>query len=368
MQQIGSTAYKALGLIDAMTDTPPPPNLTLLQGGNHNISSFRKRSDGRWEGRFYVNGKQISVYADTKKDCKAQLKNKNNYPAVNDITLAQWIEKWLILYKIPKLQPNSIASIKQTLNKYVLPKLGDIYLNQLDPIIIQELINGIKSDRQKEITARNLNNALAKAYKLKLIRDNPVSAVEFNKAKSDSWHALTKDEEQKLLTAIEGTPIKWLVMFYLCSGCRRNEALALTWKDIDFSNNTILINKSYSREGSGTTKNKESRTIPLTDSIKKILSHMNKKSSRVFPISPEYVQKCFKQITVELGFDHIVIHSLRHTFATRCLEAGVNIKVVSSWLGHKQFKMTTDLYTHVQEEMSKKEAEKINFQLPTDIF
>lgn len=367
MEIISDNANKALGLIDAISEPSPPPKLQLLSGGKSDIATYRKRPDGRWEGRFSVNGKQISVYADTKKDCISSLKVRQKEPIETSPTLAEWIDKWLQLYKIPKLKPNSIASIRQTLNKYVLPEIGDIPINRLDPITLQELINSIKSPRQKEITARNLNNALAKAFKLKLIRDNPVSAVEFEKARADSWHALTHDEQTRLIAAAEHSPIKWLVLFYLCTGCRRNEALAVYWSDVNYKDGTITINKSFSRSGITSTKNGEARTIPLTDSIKLILKNIKRTDKRIFPVSAEWVQKCFKKLTVGLKFKHIVIHSLRHTFATRCLEAGVNIKVLSSWLGHKTYKMTTDLYAHVQDEYSKSEAEKINFQLPPDI-
>ena len=364
MEQIGSAANKALGLIDAMTENDPPPKLEILQGGATDIATFRKRLDNRWEGRYSESGKQISVYADTKKNCvelvKQRQKEKEPQKS-NDITLSRWIEKWLQVYKIPKLKPNSIASITQTLNKYVLPKLGNVPLTELDPLTIQELINNITSLRQKEITARNLNNALSKAYKLRLIPDNPVTAVEFDKAKADSWHALTKEEEKRLITALEHSNIKQLVLFYLYSGLRRNEAIALLWSDIDYENNVIYVNKSLDNKNEpSTTKNGEARTVPLFDSLKRILEEIPHKNERIFPVSAAYVQKYFKKLTVSLGFNHIVIHSLRHTFATRCLEAGVNIKVLSSWLGHKTLKLTSDLYVHVQDELSKQEAEKVD--------
>ncbi len=136
--------------------------------------------------------------------------------------------------------------------------------------------------------------------------------------------------------------------FYIYSGCRRSEALALTWDDIDMIGKKIII--------SGTKTEASERVLPMSKPLLEIMKKLSQTATtnKVFNYSADYVSKQFKKYCPKHK-----LHDLRHTFATICLESGVSIRVVQKWLGHTSIDTTARIYTHVIDEFQRKEAEKI---------
>lgn len=324
--------------------------------------TVRLRSDGRWWARYYKNGKQHSVYGKTQIECYNKLKSiindKNKIDTkTNKRTLSEWLRQWLDLYKIPKLQDATIEKIHYSI-KNMQPIL-DIPLSKLTPASIQSFLNGIQGDRKRELIYINLKDAITKAVKNKLIAENPFDAVEIKKEKRTQKRALSLDEEQRLIDALKGS--KESTLFFLClyQGLRIGEALALTYNDIDFKAKTITVNKSLSeRNKLTTTKNGETRTIPLFNKTLAILD--NTASGRICVYSRAVYQRKIKEVCNKLNISGISTHSLRHTFATRCAEQGVTAKTVQQWLGHKTVEITLNVYTHVNKDFEAKEAAKID--------
>ena len=178
---------------------------------------------------------------------------------------------------------------------------------------------------------------------------------------------------------------------------RINEALALTWDDVDFENRKISINKTFARTNKlvsdkhyfvQTPKSKTSRReIPLCDSALKLLSKLKEENNNsnaewIFcirdgtAISSMYLDVSLQKLIVKLNkeeekkaaeenrepitFPKITPHSFRHTFATRCFESGINGKIVQKYLGHSSMAMTMDLYTHVDEDLMAANISKID--------
>lgn len=330
----------------------------------------RKRTDGRWWARYYENGKQKSVYGKTQDDCYNKLKKavngKGKGTKTNALsrkcTLAEWLQKWLELYKIPNLQETTIDKIHYSI-KNMQPLLS-IPLNQLTAISIQNFLNGIKGNRKRELIYTNLKDALTKALKNKLISDNPFDAVEIKKEKSTEKSALSIEEEQRFVRACKN--FKEGILFLLClyQGLRIGEALALTYEDIDFVKRTITINKSLTeRNKLKSTKNGEARTIPLFNKTLALLD--NTANGRICVYSRAVYQRKINELCKELNISGISTHSLRHTFATRCAEAGISAKTVQQWLGHKTLEMTLNVYTHVNKDFEQKETAKFDTYFDT---
>jgi len=163
------------------------------------------------------------------------------------------------------------------------------------------------------------------------------------------------------------------ILLSLCTGLRLGEVCALTVEDIDLFNRVINVRKTVQRisekEHRAThltltePKSKHSkRTIPLSDFLYNILVsyHINEYEKGCFiltkttiPFEPRTLQYAFKRITKECGYDNLHFHCLRHTFATKCVRLGFDIKMVSEMLGHANVSFTLNRYVHPNLEAKK---------------
>lgn len=324
-----------------------------------NKLSYRTRNNGLIEIRWYYNNQLKSVYGWTQeevinkfKQWKPRTKKVINKEKSESMFFEEWYNKWLELYKKPNVSQSTLKSIEYTAKKYFLETFKNIKLENINGTHIQKIVNSAKKfERQKTIIFNYLNQIFSKAQQLKLIKDNPCKQVEFKRVNQiNKGIALTIEEETKFTNYLKDTKNKYKNLFltYLNTGMRRNELLNLQNKDIDRINNSIIIK--------GTKTKKSARKIITTKQIIDLIPKENKP----FPYSPNVINKEFKTIVNKLKLNkQLTLHSLRHTFATRCLEKGINIKVVQKWLGHSSLKMTADLYSHIQEEMERKETEKL---------
>lgn len=309
--------------------------------------TIRKRKDGYWEARYCIDRKQYSIYSKNQEECIRKLKEavKNKNKTKKTLSLQKWYDEWMKEYKIPKLRPNSIAGIKYTFNKYILTKIGKKDINKITSLELQKILNSINHLRQRKITAGYLNNLFSRAHKLKLISDNPMFAVEVEKTKSESWKPLSIEQQTEFLKAIKGHRYEKLFIFYLLTGCRRNEALALKWENIDFENRTIDIFYSLRENKQEQTKSLK-RTLYMTNDLYYLLKSIPKENDFIFN-TVKNINIEFNKIINKLGYKKIVIHSLRHTFATRCYEANIPLKIIQYMLGHSTFEMTANIYTSI---------------------
>ena len=206
----------------------------------------------------------------------------------------------------------------------------------------------------------------------------------------------TKEEQDKLIKVSKADDIYGsLVIFALFSGMRKGEILGLQWDDIDFERRIIKVNKQLRRiknydsdiksktilrlEHNTKTSN-STRTVPMMNCLEEILKeHYNKqlenkrrlkkaynKLNMVFcredgtPLDPDTVLAKYHKLAENAGVKKCTFHALRHTFATRALESGMNVKVVSKILGHSSVEFTLNTYTHALPDIQRLEMEKLN--------
>ena len=379
---------------------------------------IRQRPNGLWEARYTagydLNGKQVqkSIYAPDERTAKRRLRQamaevemgQTNYGTG---TLGEWLDAWMKDYKFRALEPITYTQYTRIIDTIIKPAIGHKKLSSIKTPDIQKFINSLQRDGIRQDNGaggystayiqkiRNmLHDAFDQAATNGMIVRNPVSGVEMPKQTKPQIRVLSHDEQERFIKALDGFELRPMFMLALCTGMRRGELLGLTWDCVDFRNKTITVRQSATRykdpvTGQAVHTLKEPKTwtsyrkIPMVDNIIPILkNHMQ--SQRVHMIDPKWnpndlvfcsskgtiieantVNRYLNQIIKRAELEKFSMHALRHTFATRMMEAGVPAKVVQEMLGHKDVALTLNTYTHVTLDTAHREIAKINNLIDT---
>lgn len=254
-----------------------------------------------------------------------------------------WLNEWVNTYKKPFIK--SYKTIKINIRLHIPESLKKLDIRRLTGLEIQKALNAVKQSRTRLDLYNIYHGSLSIAFKLGLIEKNISELLIKPKHERKVGSALTKDELNEFIKGLENTRLKNIYLFCLYTGCRRSEALSVRWDDINFNSKIIHIR--------GTKTAKSDRTVPLFPDCEKLLQSVKRKDEKVFHHYPNRVTRDFKKYC-----PNHKLHDLRHTFATRCLECGINIKVVQKWLGHSRLDTTASIYTHVQDDFVLSEADK----------
>ena len=302
------------------------------------------------------------------------------------ITLSEWLTKWFNLYSKPNIKQSTAVSYECYIRKHISPVIGYLPIYKIDLDTLQAFFN-IKSKELSPKSVYNirmmLHNALKYAVLKNLIDKNYVEYVTIPKIIPPEMRVLTREEQKKLLESIASTDEPYAFGIFLCltTGIRIGELCALRWCDIDMSSEKLKIRHTLQRLMTlddhnhktqlfiGTPKSLASiRDIPLEENIiKAIKNHKKNMEARYgdciisrteyvithrqeHPVEPKTMQKYFKKLIEKSGIEKANFHSLRHTFATRALEAGVDFKTLSVLLGHSDIAVTMNRYAHVLED------------------
>lgn len=340
--------------------------------------SVRKRADGSWEGRYYINGNRYSVYAPNKVECVEKLnsavKNKDSIAKETrqnkHFILNEWFDNWIKTYKAPNIKPQSLFGITSKYNKYIRESLGKRKINTITPLDWQKLFNNINYPSTARKLFTYMKSCYEKAMVNKVITDNPMLGVDLNfNHRTKEKFVPTKEQLNELLSCLyeRRKELALVSEFISLTGLRVGEACALSIEDIDFDNKVIFINKSYNRYLKAITDPKTSnsiRTIPLfsraEDIIAEYIDLYGQKETIFHKISSNNITNALKYYAKKCGLEGITPHSLRHYFSTICREADVDEKVVQKWMGHSSILMTLDTYTHVKEDFNRIETRKLD--------
>ena len=309
-----------------------------------------KRNDGRYEGRYKdADGKRRSVYSPTYAGCLDKLLKaiKRRDDQYSGYGLVSWLKEYIEVYKRGTVVNKTYEQMLADVRLHIEPNFdSNLELEDIKPMHIQKLLNSIERPRTRESVYNLLSGALRQAYAERMIDFNPMLAVKSVKSRRKKGAALTVDEQKDFLQALSGHKLELYYLFVLYSGCRRCEALDTCREDIDELAGVIHIR--------GTKTIGSDRYIPLFDTIKQLLPSLPS-SGKLFDFLPDYVSKQFGKLVPGHR-----LHDLRHTFATRALEAGVPMKVVQMWLGHTEIATTMDIYSEVSRRLSLEQAYKLN--------
>lgn len=361
--------------------------------------SIRKRSDGRWEGRYTAGrnpetGKPIyknvlgKTQAEVKAKLKAAIENSANLDVIKaeQYTTGQWMDVWFENCAKIKVRPSSHQTYRGYIDNHIKPNIGDVPLSKLSSLHLQKLykklLAGGRVDRIEAKgqpkglsakTVRNINQVISSAMDFakdqKLISSNPTDGCALPKLEHKEMKTLPVEQLTSFLREAKESGVFELYYIELATGLRRGELLGLRWEDIDLVQGSLRVQRQVARingevvEAPLKTKSAY-RTLPLSADAVGVLQEQRKKSGNspyVFPsptggpISPDSVLHMLHRVLKRAGLSKVRFHDLRHTFATLALQNGVDIKTVSGMLGHYSAGFTLDTYTHVTTS-AKKEA------------
>jgi len=332
-----------------------------------------KKKEGRncyWT-RYYLNGKQYSIYGKSEQEVLKKLKEalniKQNKEKENkSITLKEWFNKWLTSYKLNKA-PSTIKDYEK-LFKHIV-NIEDKEIKKISHIELCEVIEKTNGDRQKQKVYDLLRQLFEKAKQNELIKNNHMLNINKPSYEAEEKTALDKQQEQLFIQIASNLFKNDLILDYfkicLYAGTRPGEALALKPDKINLDENFIEINESLSRDNPNkTTKNKYSiRKVPIFDNLKNTLINLSKakQDEYIFNFNYDYVRGCFNKVRELSKIENISIYSLRHTFITRCKEAGLPEFVIQNFVGHKKgSKVTSTTYTHLNKDTLIYNINKLN--------
>ena len=280
-----------------------------------------------------------------------------------------WLKEWLRLYIKPYVKERTYDKYVKQVDLHIIPLLGDYDMENLSATVLQDWSvklqdSGLSPNTINSIISR-LKDSLKKAVISGVITKEFTGNIIRPKSREKQVDCFNKAEQKKIEQYILTNQKPKLYGFLIClyTGLRIGELLALTWKDVDLSNGRLTVNKSchdswvngnYVKVIDTTKTESSERIIPLPKQILPILKDLKKKSNRDYIIDgkSEYgaqvrsYQKTFERLLNKLNIPHKGFHSLRHTFATRALECGMDIKTLSEILGHKNANITLKRYAH----------------------
>lgn len=362
-----------------------------------------KRKDGRWEGR-YVKGRDGKkaihgyVYSKSYSEVKKKLilkraeyareENKSSTLALKDLPFSELSEMWL----------NSIqASVKEsTWIKYrnilkcsIVPQLGNTKLSEIDYSAVSGLCNDLMEPSGKDqsgLAAKTVADALSLtksvikyASRMKYMTDRTALDVSV-KVKNAPLRVLSVQEQQILISEITEELDFTGLGIYIClfTGIRVGELCALTWDDISLENNMIHIHRTMQRIQTPDSDKKTTiliaepksqysiRDIPIAGTLREKLIQQTVKEGYVLTgnknkyVEPRTMQNRFKAIVERCGIWDAHFHTLRHTFATRCIEVGFDVKSLSEILGHANVSITLNRYVHPSMDLKQKNMDKLS--------
>ena len=361
-----------------------------------------KRKDGRWEGRYltYKDGakKYISVYGRTYAAVKDKLliakqnavvsQIENNLPDCT-LTMQNLFVKWL-REKASVIKPSSYIRYTGLLKAHLLPALGSCAVSKLTvqkiSSFLQDKLHNGRLDKKGGLSAKTIADILClikSAVKMALRDFNlPQAAAILTmrspiSIRSRKPEILNENECTNLSRQIVRRPESEAaaILFCLNTGLRLGEVCALRWADIDFEAKTLTVSHTVQR----VTQNGKSvlllqspkteagkRTIPLTAEIILMLQNRKKKHSREYvfgsnkPLEPRTLQYRFAALLKKCNISRRNFHTLRHTFASRFVALGGDVKSLSEILGHANVRTTMQLYVHPSLEQKRADMELVN--------
>ncbi len=359
--------------------------------------TIRKKGNG-YEGRITVevNGvrKQVSVYDKSQRvvvEKMQELKKKrddNYYIENKNITLEEWLKEWMKVYKKPYISPRTYQGYVEK-SKTILEHLGNMQLQKIELYHLQKFISDLQNEGKSPKSLRHYYSILKMCFDdaimCRHISLNPTRNLKLPSMRRKELNIMTKEEQLVFEGFMKKYRMGTAYIVLVNTGLRAGELSGLTWKDVDFENKALYVRRGMQkittydddfnkvkRERKVTDVKTENsyRVVPMLDKVVRILQEYKEKVQAeqeelaelgegfkeddfIFktkynhPITSEYLRKTCQGICKSNNFRKVGIHELRHTFATRSIEAGIDLRVLQEILGHASYSTTADIYVHI---------------------
>lgn len=359
-----------------------------------------KRKDGRWEARYssgfnpdgtikygYCYGRSYREVRDKAAEAKAaQLINtpKNNLNRKK--RFSAFCDEWLQVCRC-KVKPSTLAKYETNLERHIKPALGGFYAQSLSTVAVAEFGQELISEKKlSPKTVRDILTQLKAIIKYASEQIPALSSVSivYPKEQKKDMRVLTKQEQSQLIEFLtaDTDECKFGVMLAMMTGLRIGELCALRWGDISLESKTLTVSATMQRiktSDSGKSPGKtaivigvpksgtSTRVIPLMDSAVEMCRRWQRSDPEAFILTgsskrfvePRTLQYRLSRYAAECGLEDMHFHTLRHTFATRCVEVGFEIKSLSEILGHSSPRITLERYVHSSIELKRENMDKL---------
>lgn len=352
-----------------------------------------QRKDGKYAARFVgKTKKRTEKHFDKVSEAKKWLAEAkyedehSNIGASSRMTVNAWFDFWLHEIKEKTTRPNTVRNYRERYEHNIRDVIGNMIISEVKPMHCQKVLN-LMEDSYKGSTIEQCRITMASmffyAQENQIIPISPVvKSVKTPKKIEKKVRFLTLEEQDKFLKAAEGTSNYYQFALILQTGLRTGEMIGLKWEDIDFRKRTISVNRTMEfRYGDqefriGEPKSKAGyRTIPMTQTAYDILKAKEKERHTIkvldfrykdfvfinrkgMPTKNSTYDSAIYKIVDKAGIPRFSMHTLRHTFATRAIEAGMKPKTLQEILGHANIGVTMNLYVHITEDEKEKEIKK----------
>ncbi|MEE0913469.1 MAG: site-specific integrase [Ruminococcus sp.] len=359
-----------------------------LPYGDGSIYFVEKRNRYAGQIQLLIDGERVrkTVYGKTEREVRNKLKELQIQALAGNLhidkkpkipTIFQYAEKMMD----EQLALNEIRQSSYDRKMETLKMLSDISYKQLDEVSEDDLIAFFKTQLDYSQSCINkmyqlLGAVFIKAVNRKIIEDNPLREIKRPKSnkKTIPVRALTVEEQKKLLNVLKNEDVRYsdIMLLSMFTGMRIGECCALMVEDIDFEEKTITVSKTVARGKYGRNVLNETKTsagmrkLHLSDDIFEFLKSCigNKETGLLFLssnqnlVTTNQVNYSYAAALKAYGiidntvYGRVDLHSLRHTYATRCIESGMPAKVLQKLLGHTDINITLNTYCSVFEKYS----------------
>lgn len=357
------------------------------------MASFEQNQKNKmWSVRFRIveNGltinKRLSGFRTKKEANEAYAKYINEKPKNTTSKSRKFSEIYCeyLQYKEPRLKASSYYDLRTKCNLHILPFFKNFDFDKIAPKDIMKWQNSLSGMSYKYKTClrsylSNILNYLDRYYDIpnKINKVEPFRNLEAPKEML-FW---TSEEFTTFIKYVDKIQYKAYFSFLYLTGCRKGEALALTWDDINFLDNKVVFNKNITRKVQGkswaitTTKNTYSnRTISLPDNLIKLLEEYKKWQAENFkeilfvfcgssPFADTNIERVFSNYCKLANVKRIRIHDFRHSHASYLISEGFSIVAVGTRLGHKNKTVTLNTYSHFMPTEDTRLLNKLNIDL-----
>ena len=346
----------------------------------NNEGSIYQRKDGLWCAQVSLEGRRLTKYARTQRECREWTKQTLAYIekgmtfGSTRVTLEEYLESWLDGKELSK-RPKTVKQYTQIAKKYLIPGLGQIRLQDLQPERIRSFYRAFEEKigtRTLQLMHAVLNCALNQAVREGLMGRNPVDTVERPMYNPREHPILDDDGVRALLQTAAGNRYEMLYLLAIVTGMRQGELLGLKWPDVNWKKGFIQVQRQLQYlKGQGAVflppKTKAgNRPIDLSKLVlRRLQEHQEmqeqekaaagdnwQENDLIFPSTsgtpqePGNLSRIFKSTLKEAKLPNIRFHDLRHTSISMLLDQGVSINTVQRRAGHTKASTTTNIYGH----------------------